>query len=286
MMKTTAIAGYRARFACERPSINYGSPPWNTRAALRFLSLRRDFLQDCWRSNAALKLRSSTRRCCWDDAGGLEISNRLFTGLWLMLLFLDFPEETRKLLGPGTLAEGALTGTYSTRPSSTTFEILTPDRDADSSDDGLIPPTAYHCSWESFNTLRRSRASLTHPQTSTTTCERDVVSTWLHGSKTALCVILSDMAADSVNMAIPETEKKLRCVKCGLLTKSWTQRIALWTSSSPIITPSKLTMNRPPLVTGPRTTRAVSWKTWKQQNQDFSDVTITQLYLNWARYIL
>ena len=63
-----------------------------------------------------------------------------------MLLFLDFPEETRKLLGPGTLAEGALTGTYSTRPSSTTFEILTPDRDADSSDDGLIPPTAYHCS--------------------------------------------------------------------------------------------------------------------------------------------
>ena len=64
MTKTTAIAGYRARFTCERPNINYGSPPWNTGAALRFLSLRRDFLQDCWRSNAALKLRSSTRRCC------------------------------------------------------------------------------------------------------------------------------------------------------------------------------------------------------------------------------
>ena len=52
-----------------------------------------------------------------------------------MLLFLDFPEETRKLPGPGALAEGALTGTYSTRPSSTTLEILTPDRDAESSDD-------------------------------------------------------------------------------------------------------------------------------------------------------
>ena len=43
-----------------------------------------------------------------------------------MLLFLDFREETRKLLGPGTLAEGALTMTYSTRPSSTTFEIQDP----------------------------------------------------------------------------------------------------------------------------------------------------------------
>ena len=136
-----------------------------------------------------------------------------------MLLFLKFPEETRQLLGPGTLAEGALTGTYSTRPSATTLQILTPDRDVESSDDGLIPPTAYHSSCESFNILRRSRASLTHPQTSATTWERDVVSMWLHGSKIALCVILSEIAADSVNIVIPESEKKLRCVKCGLLTK-------------------------------------------------------------------
>ena len=175
-----------------------------------------------------------------------------------MLLFLNFPEETRKLLGPGTLAEGAPTGTYSTRPSSTTFEILTQDRDVESSDDGLIPPYAYHCSCESFNILRRPRASLTHPQTSATTRERDVVSTWLHGSKTALGVILSEIAADSVNMAIPESEKKLRCVKCGLLTKSCTQRIALCTSSLQIITRTKLMMNRPPQVNGPRTMRAVN----------------------------
>ena len=178
-----------------------------------------------------------------------------------MPLFLNFPEETRKLLGPETLAEGALTGTYSTRPSSTIFEILTQDRDVESSDYGLIPPTAYHCSCESFNILRLSRASLTHPQTSATTLERDVVSTWLHGSKTALCVILSDIAADSVNMAIPESEKKLRCVKWGLLTKSWTQRIALCTSALQIITRFKLMMNRPTQVTGPSTMRVVNWKT-------------------------
>ena len=153
---------------CRTRSINYGSPPWNTGAAIRFLSLRHDFLQDCWRSKAALKPISSTGRCCCKTGGGLEISKRLFTGLRLMLLFLNFPEETRTLLGPVTLVEGALTGKYSTRPSSTTLEILTPDRDVEPSDDGLIPPTAYHCSCESFNILRRSRASLTHPQTSAT----------------------------------------------------------------------------------------------------------------------
>ena len=186
-----------------------------------------------------------------------------------MLLFLDFPEETRKLLGPGTLAEGAFKGTYSTRPSSTTFEILTPDRDVESSDDGLIPPTAYHCSCESFNILRRSRTSPIQQQMSATTWGQELVSTWLHGSKTVLCVIFSERAADSVNMEIPESEKKLRWVKCRLLTKSCTQRIALHTSSLSIITPSKLMMNRSPQVTGPRTIRAVNWKTWKRRIDAF-----------------
>ena len=64
LTKTTAITEYRAMSVCRRRSINYGSPPWNTAAALRFLSLRRDFLQDYWRYKAALKLISSTRRCC------------------------------------------------------------------------------------------------------------------------------------------------------------------------------------------------------------------------------
>ena len=261
MTKTTATTEYRAMSICRRRSINYGSPPWNTGAALRFLSLRRDFLQDFWRSKVALKLISSTRRCCWDAGGGLAFSKRLFTGLRLMLLFFHFPDEARRLVGPGEIKEGTRTGTYSTRPSSTIFEIVTPDRDVESSDDGLMPPTAYDCSCEPFNILGRSRASLTHPRTSATTWERDVVSTWLHGSKTALRVILSEIAADSFNMVIPESEKKVRCVKCGLLTKSCTQRMALCTSSSQIITRSKLMMNRPPQVTGPRTIRAVRWKT-------------------------
>ena len=203
-----------------------------TRAALRFLSRRRDFLQDCWRSKAALKLKSSTIRCCWDAGGGLATSKRLFTGLRLIVRLFDFPEDSRRLLGPGEIGKGTRTGTYSTRPSSTTFEILTPDRDVESSDDGLMPPTAYHCSCEPFNNLRRSRASFKHPHMSTTAWEREVVSTWSHGSKTALCVILLEMAADSANMAIPESEKKFRWVKCGLLTKSCTQRMAFCTSSS------------------------------------------------------
>ena len=76
----------------------------------------------------------------------------------MIFLFLDLPEETRKLLGPGTLTEGALTGMYSTHPSSIIFEILTPDRDAESSDDDLMPPTAYHCSCESLTAFRQSTA--------------------------------------------------------------------------------------------------------------------------------
>ena len=241
-----------------------GNPPWKTGAALRFRPLRRDFLQDCWRSKAALKLKSSTTQCCWDDTSGLPISKRFFTGLRLIFLFLDFPEETRKLLGTGTITEGALTGTYSTRPSSAIFEILTPDRDAEPSDDGLMPPTAYHCSCEPFIALRRSTAWSTQAQTSSTTCGRDAVSTRLHGSKTALLVMLSQIAADLADIVTPESEKKFRWVKCGLLTKPCTQSRAPRTSSSLMMTRSSLMTNFSPKVTGPRSNRAVSWKTYKK----------------------
>ena len=84
-----------------RRNSSYGSPPWKTGAALPFLSLRRDFLQDCWRSKAAQKLKSSTMRCCWEAGGGLATSKHLFTGLRLSVLFFNFPEESRGLLGPG-----------------------------------------------------------------------------------------------------------------------------------------------------------------------------------------
>ena len=255
-----------------RNSNSYGNPPWKTGAALPFRQLPRDFLQDCWRSKAAIKPKSSTTRCCWDDRGGLAISKRLFTGLRLIFVFLDFPEETRKWLGPGTLTEVALTGTYSTCPSSNIFKILTPDRDAESSDDGLKPPTAYHCSCESLTALRRSTAWLTQAQTPANTCERDAVSTWLHGSKTALLVMLSQIAADSANIVTPESEKKFRWVKWGLLTKSSTQSRAPRTSSSCIMPRSRLMTNFSPKVTGPRTMRAVNWKTYKNK--------ITYFWLN------
>ena len=177
------------------------------------------------------------------------------------------------------MGQGTRTGTYSTRPSSTIFEILTPDRYVESSDDGLMPPTAYHYSWEFFTTPRRSRASFKHPHTSATTWERDGVSTWLHGSKAELCVILSETAADSANMAIPESEKKFRSVKSlqNPVHRGWHCALHL-SRSSPH-------QNCPPLVTGPRTIRAVNRKTWKNKISIFRRNDHSTLP-NWPQYIL
>ena len=55
--------------------------------------LRRVFLQDCWRSKAALTLKSSTSQCCWGDIGGLAISKRLFTGLRFIVFFWISPRK-------------------------------------------------------------------------------------------------------------------------------------------------------------------------------------------------
>ena len=52
------------QFQTWRRNNSYGNPPWKTGAALRFRPLRREFLQDCWRSKAALKPNLSTTRCC------------------------------------------------------------------------------------------------------------------------------------------------------------------------------------------------------------------------------
>ena len=104
--------------------------------------------------------------------------------------------------------ERTLTGTYSFRPSSTILGTLTQKRGAKFSEDGLTPPTAYHCSYESLTALRRSTTRFTQAQASASTCEEDGVSTLLLGSKTALLVMLSRIAADSANRAIPESEKK------------------------------------------------------------------------------
>ena len=72
-------------------------------------------------------------------AGGLDTSNLRgnFTGLQVIFLFLLLEGE-RILLGPGEPKTGGPTGTYSTRPSSTMSDILTPGLDAVSTR-GLLP---------------------------------------------------------------------------------------------------------------------------------------------------
>jgi len=91
-------------------------------------------------------------------------------------------------------------------------------------------------------------------------------------------MMLSQISADSANIATPESEKKFRWVKCGLLTKSCTQRRAPRISSSQIITRSRLMMNFSLEETGPRTMRAVSWNTWEKQDDFFPTQTIPKLY--------
>ena len=77
-------------------------------------------------------------------------------------------------------------------------------------------------------------------------------------------------------MAIPESEKKFRWVKCGLLIKSCTQRMHC-APSSQIITPSKLMMNCSPQVTVRAQKELLAGKTGKTRS-GFSNITITELY--------
>ena len=55
-------------------------------------------------------------------------------------------------------------------------------------------------------------------------------------------------------------------------------------SASQINTRSRLMMNRSPEVTGPRTMRAVSWNTWKKQDDLYTTQTI-QAFTILARFI-
>ena len=77
--------------------------------------------------------------------------------------------------------------------------------------------------------------------------------------------MVSQIAADSAIIVTPESEKKFRWVKCGLLTKFCTQSRAPPTSSLCIMTRSRLMPNFSPEVTGPHTIKAVSWKTYKNK---------------------
>ena len=82
-------------------------------------------------AKADAKLGSSTKERLGGLAGGLETSNLRgnFTGLRVTFLFRLLEGEWI-LLGPGGPRAGGATGTYSTRPSSTTSVILTPGLDA------------------------------------------------------------------------------------------------------------------------------------------------------------
>ena len=98
-------------------------------------------------------------------------------------------------------------------PSHFWLEIRTPDREAESSEDGLTPPTEYHCSCSSLIALRRSTVRLTQARTSVATWKWNGVPTWLQVSYTALAVMLSEIAVDSVKITTPESEKEFLWVK-------------------------------------------------------------------------
>ena len=74
----------------------------------------------------------------------------------------------------------------------------------------------------------------------------------------------SEVAATSDRTVTPVFEKKLRWVKRGSLTKSWTHSRTPCTTSPLIATRSKLTVNFSPAVTGPRIASAVNWKAWNR----------------------
>ena len=240
----------------------YGKPIWNTGAARRLRPLRRDFPREDGTAKAEAKLGSSTKDRLGGLTGGLDTSNLRgnFTGLRVIFLFLLLEGELI-LLGPGEPRTGGQTGTYSTRPSSTTSNILTPGLDVDSTR-GALP-------W-----CQRSLVSLAERRRRTTRSQQEHMSaiTWLeeadattfHGAYTALDVMLSAMATDSDSIVKPVSEKKFLWVKCGLRTKSCTQSRTPRTSSFLMATRSKLIVNSSLFADDPRITRAVNWNTWKK----------------------
>ena len=145
----------------------YGKPNWNTGAARRSRPLRRDFPREAGADTADAKLESSTRERLGGLAGGLETSDLRgnFTGLRMTFLF-RLLEEERILLGPGGPRSGAATGTYSTRPSSTTSDILTPGLEAVSL---LGVPPWYQRSLVSLAVRRRNTTQSEHEHRSVMT---------------------------------------------------------------------------------------------------------------------
>ena len=241
----------------------YGKPIWNTGAARRSHPLRQDFPREVDAAKADAKLGSSTNERLGGLAGGLDTSNLRgnFTGLPLIFLFLLLEGE-RIWLDPGEPRAGGPTGTYSTRPSSTTSDILTPGLDAVSLRG--VPPW-YQRSLVSFEERRceTTRSQQTHISEITWLADEDA--TTLHGAYTGLDVRLSATARDSDNMLKPVSEKKFLWVKCGLRTKSCTQSRTPRTSSWLMATRSRLMVKVSHGVEDPRITSVVNWITWNTE---------------------
>ena len=100
-------------------------------------------------AKADAKLGSSTKERLRGLAGGLETSNLRgkFTGLRVTFVFRLLEEECF-LLGPGGPRAGGATGTYSTRPSLTTSDILTPGLTLFHSEGCHRGTNAHLCPWQ------------------------------------------------------------------------------------------------------------------------------------------
>ena len=277
----------KAKFECvkkfpnsKESSCNYGNLPWKTGADYGFIHFATIFRGIGGSSKLLWNLNPQLQFFLCRDSRELATLKRWgnLTGLRLNFLFSNFPEEAGILLGPAALTVGTLTGTYSTRPFSTMLEILTTMRDPESSEDGLTPSTAYHYSCESLTTILQSTARLKRAETPATIWEPDGAITWLQDSYTALVVKLLEVAADSVNIATPESEKKFLWVNCGLLTKTFTLSRAPRISSWGTITRSRLITNFSPEVTDPQTMGAVSYNNCNKDNSVMTS-TIKFLYL-------
>ena len=162
------------------------------------------------------------------------------------------------MLGSGEPRAGGPTGTYSTRPSSTTSDILTLGLDAVSL---LGVPPCYQRSLVSLAERRPNTTRSQQAHRSEMTRIADADATTLHGAYTGLEVMLSAIATDSDNMLKPVSEKKLLCVKCGIRTKSCTQSRKARTSSLLMATRSRLMVKASHDAEDPRITSVVNWNT-------------------------
>ena len=136
--------------------------------------------------------------------------------------------------------------------------MRTPYCEDDSPDDGRTAPRAYHCSLVSLTTRRRSgafsklvfRSAMIRPDNSLSTLD--------YGAEKELLVMLSEIAAASDSTATPVSEKKLRWLEEGSLTKSLTHSRTPRATPSLIATRCKLTIDLSPDVTGPPMASAVN----------------------------